>query len=351
MLGLLCLFAAAQAGETNPDKPDKPENPGIGLKKSLDGVTANSDGTYSIRIRLAVRNTGDEDLVLLQITDSLDFVAPDQIVDVRIPQVLTGDLTPNPSYDGITDMRLLQGDDELAAGDEASLVIEFRLRADGNAGPYVNEAMAWAEGKYSGKTAKDRDSCKIKLPVAPTAQFEKTVGEVLLNDDGTYTTEVTLVAENTGPEGLVKLQFKDDLDIFGSGRLLAVDDVEVLEGDLTLNPAYDGRRDIRLLQGDDELARGARASLRFVITFDARTETGPFENCAVLWFAGQDTGIGVDIVDCAQIHLPRRPEISVEMLTGEVTLNDDGSQSVPLTITVSNTGDDDLQGLLLEDSL
>ena len=348
VLGLLCLFAAAQAGETNPDIPDKP---GIGLKKSLDGVTANSDGTYSIRITLAVRNTGNEDLVRLQITESLDFVTPDQIVEVSVAQVLTGDLTANPSYDGITDMRLLQGDDELAMNHDASLVIEFRLRPDGNPGPYVSEAMASAKGKYSGKTVKDRDSCKIKLPVAPTAEFEKTVGEVLRNDDGSYTTEVTLVAENTGPEDLVKLQFKDDLDIFGSGRLLAIGDIEVLEGNLTLNTGYDGRRDIRLLQGHDKLARGARASLRFAISFDAGPETGPFENCAVLWFAGRDTGIGVDIVDCAQIHLLRQPDISAEKLTGEVTLNDDGSQSVPLTITVSNTGDDELQDLLLEDDL
>ena len=44
VLGLLCLFGVAQAGETSPDRPDKP---GIGLKKSLDGVTANSDGTYT----------------------------------------------------------------------------------------------------------------------------------------------------------------------------------------------------------------------------------------------------------------------------------------------------------------
>ena len=37
--------------------------------------------------------------------------------------------------------------------------------------------------------------------------------------------------------------------------------------------------------------------------------------------------------------------------TGTVTLNDDGSQSVPLTITVSNAGDDALEGLSLEDDL
>ncbi|MDH3620168.1 MAG: hypothetical protein OER91_04710 [Gammaproteobacteria bacterium] len=345
MLGLLCLFGAAQAGESNPDKP------GIGLKKSLDGIWANDDGTYSVRITLAVRNTGNEDLARLQINNGLDFVAPDQIVEVGVPQVLTGDLTPNPYYDGVTDMRLLQGDDELAIGYDGSLAIEFRLRPDGDSGPYVSEAMAWAEGKYSGKIVKDRDSCKISLPLVPTADFEKTVGEVLLNDDGSYTTEITLIAENTGPEDLVKLQFKDDLDIFGSGRLLAIGDVEVLEGSLTLNPGYDGRRDIELLQGHDELIRGARASLRFEITFDAGAEPGPFENCAILWFAGRDSGVGVDIEDCADVHLPRQPEISVELLAGAVTLNDDGSQSVPMTITVTNTGGDELEGVSLEDSL
>ena len=178
VLGLLCLYGGAQAGESNPDKP------GIGLKKSLDGIWANDDGTYSVRITLAVRNTGNEDLVRLQINNGLDFVAPDQIVDVGIPLALTGDLTPNPYYDGVTDMRLLQGDDELAIGYDGSLAIEFRLRPDGDSGPYVSEAMAWAEGKYSGKTVKDRDSCKISLPLVPTADFAKTVGEVLLNDDG-----------------------------------------------------------------------------------------------------------------------------------------------------------------------
>ena len=110
------------------------------------------------------------------------------------------------------------------------------------------------------------------------ASWEKTAGEVTANGDGTYTVPITLQAVNTGDEKLVRLQLKDDLDIFGSGQLVDVSAPEVLAGELTLNPGYNGLSDIRLLAGRDSLKPGAEASLRFEITFDPGAESGPFFN-------------------------------------------------------------------------
>ena len=90
VLGLLCLLGAAQAfaGTTY--------DPKIDLTQTVDQVSANGDGTFSVQVTLTVKNAGNEKLVKLQILDKLDFVEPFRIHNVGRPQVLSGELTVNP---------------------------------------------------------------------------------------------------------------------------------------------------------------------------------------------------------------------------------------------------------------
>ncbi len=328
-----------------------PLQPAASWEKSVGIVVANGDGTYTAPITLEAINTGDEVLIDLQFKDDLDIFGSGQLVAVGTPEVLAGGLTLNPGYDGLGDINLLAGSDSLETGTTASLRFEIAFDPGTETGPFNNQALIWTEGKNSGEVLDFYASADITVPVQPAASWEKSVGQVVANGDGTYTAPITLAAVNTGRESLAQVQFKDDLDIFGSGQLISVSPPQIRNGTLTLNPDFDGLSDIRLLDGSDVLAPSEDASLSFAVTFDPGDEPGPFTNLAVIRSKGEDSGNILEIDDDAIIRLPPIPGIMLDKIAGAVTANGDGSLSVPITLVATNSGTELLNGLQLEDHL
>lgn len=342
---LLILLCAVQAfAASNPE-------PQVTLNKSVSLLVANEDGTFTTTFTLRVKNVGNEELVKLQLKDDLDIFGSGHVVAIGERKVQSGKLTLNPHYDGLNDIRLLKRRDSLKPGKEAKLRFDVTFDPGNEPGPFTNRALVWTEGKDSGKGIDVFAKSKFKLPLNPKIRLDKSIGSVVANGDGTFTTPFTLQVTNIGNEELVRLQLKDDLDIFGSGHVVEVDEPKVLDGELTLNPDYDGLDDIRLLKGRDTLKRGSKAKLRFDVTFNPGNEPGPFTNRAVAWSAGKDSGIGADDVDKARIHLPLIPQIKLDKSAGDVASNGDGSLSVLFTLTVTNAGNDALDSLQIEDDL
>jgi uncharacterized repeat protein (TIGR01451 family) len=219
------------------------------------------------------------------------------------------------------------------------------------AGPFTNQAMVWSAGEESGIDLDVFSSAVITLPLRPEIEFKKTAGTVVNNQNGTYTVPIMLDLLNVGKEEIVKLQLKDDLDIFGLGTVTDVGTVEVIAGNLTLNENFDGIDDVRLLTGVDSVPIGGKATVRFPLTFDPAGEPGPFTNWAIAWTEGKDSAIGIDVGARDIIALPPDPGIQLQNDAGEVSENADGSLSVPITLTVTNTGDEALRYLQLTDIL
>jgi len=328
-----------------------PGQPAISLRKTVGEVTSNGYGTFLMPVILEVINTGTEELIKLQIKDDLDIFGPGHVVDISSIAVLASNVTLNPGFNGLDDIRLLDGIDALPVGSTAKLGFDVTFEPGGWTGPYTNRAVAWAEGKYSGTQLDVEARAVVTLPLRPEIEFEKTAGTVVNNQNGTYTVPITLDLLNVGQEEIIKLQLKDDLDIFGTGQVVDVGTVEVIAGNLTLNVNFNGKDDIRLLTGVDTVAVGNRVTLRFPATFDPAGEPGPFTNWAIAWTEGRDSGIGIDIGAMDIIELPPDPRILLQKEAGEVSENADGSLSVPITLTVTNSGDEVLKYLQLTDIL
>ncbi len=328
--------------------------PEMRLRKSASDVVFNQNGTYTVTFAFEARNTGNEELIQLQIEDNLEIFDGGTLVSVGAPQVVSGNLTPNPAFDGINDTRLLDGGDSLSPGQTVVLGLEVTFDPADSAGPFTNVALATAEGRHSGKAADAQAKCTFELPSETAATFEKTASEVTPNPDGTFNVTFTLDAQNTGDEELINLQFKDDLDIFGDGTLLAIETPQVLDGNLTLNPAFDGINDTHLLGGGDSLQPGESARLRFGVTFRAADEPGQCSNQAYIWTKGKHSDTRVDFYASATFGCPpvAASGISLTKTAGEVT-RVDGTlfQSVPITLNVTNTGSEPLSELQIDDPL
>ena len=342
---LLCLFALA------PANANLPYDPHISLEKLVDDLRDNGDGSFTVQFRLVATNSGNEKLRNVTINDALEFVEASRIVDVSSVELVNGALTPNAGYDGVGDISLLSGTDTMPAGAAATLRFELRFLPEGNPGPYTNVAVTRAMGKFSERQVTAHAERQFSLPLGPKVEFQKTVTDVSNNGDGTFSAVVTLDAVNVGAESLLDLQLKDDLDIFGSGALIDVSDIVVLDGSATLNPDYDGISDIRLLAGENNLHREERVRLRFSITFDPALEQGPFENCALFWSRGKHSEAAVDARDCDVIEVPLVPKINFTKTIGSVTSNADGTLSAVVMLDAINIGNDDLVRLQLEDDL
>lgn len=99
--------------------------PALGVAKEVVSIVPADGGNSTVTYRIRARNYGQENLTNLQLTenlattfDTIPFTVPAN--SVTSPN---GNLTPNPNYNGRTDINLLAGTDTLAVGE--TKVLEF----------------------------------------------------------------------------------------------------------------------------------------------------------------------------------------------------------------------------------
>jgi len=338
-----------------PARPPAPPEPAIAVQKSAGAVVDNGNDTFSVPITITVTNTGNDVLTALQLQDSLDIFGAGQLIAVE--DLTSTTLSINPNYDGLTDIDVLTGSDNLPVAASATVTFTVRFDPADEPGPFVNAVVARATGQTSGEVVSGSNDASFPArppaPPEPAIAVQKSAGEVVDNGDDTFSVPITITVTNTGDDVLTALQLQDSLDIFGTGQLIAVDDLT--SATLTVNPNYDGLTDIDLLTGTDNLPVATSATVSFTVRFDPADESGPFVNAVVARATGQESGEVVsdsnDASFPARPPAPREPAIAVQKSAGEVLDNGDDTFSVPITITVTNTGDDVLTALQLQDSL
>ena len=253
-------------------------NPDIDVEKTCTDFAQVGD---TITYTITVTNTGDEDLEGITVDDSL-----------------LGDLSDDFA-------------DTLAAGDSESHEFTYEVTED-SPDPVPNEVTASGSGVDSGELVDDSANCSTDI-LNPDIDVEKTCTDFAqVGDTITYTITVT----NTGDEDLEGITVDDSL-----------------LGDLSDDFA-------------DTLAAGDSESHEF--TYEVTEDSpDPVPNEVTASGSGVDSGELVDdSANCSTDIL--NPDIDVEKTCTDFAQVGD---TITYTITVTNTGDEDLEGITVDDSL
>jgi len=331
--------------------------PGAEVTKALTGLVPNGSGNFTATYLISVENTGNEPLGSIQITDGINQSPNTFPTGSTASIVSTTNLTQNASYDGIGDPRLLAGGDTLAVGATGNVEVEVQFAIDGSQ-PYQNQAVLNTLATISNTvvnepsdnpdTAIDDDP----TPVNPAANAEidvaKTLQSITDNGDGSFTAIFLIEAKNTGDEPLINIALNDSISSsFPAGAIATA----TASSNLTLNTAYDGASQPNLLDGSDRLAPGQSGSVTMEVTFTPTT-AGPFENSVNVKSSGEFSGNTAGADDSAEVTPPFNPEMEIEKRLDSLIL--DGNTSLftaTFTATVTNTGNEAITSLVLQDDL
>ena len=97
--------------------------------------------------------------------------------------------------------------------------------------------------------------------------------------------------------------------------------------------------------------------MTFTLRFACEFGSGPFENIAEATARGGLSDVVTEVVGRAEIVCPAQPPeppvpgIELSKVAGEATVTAPGEFAVPITLTVTNTGNEDLAGVQIRDDL
>lgn len=164
------------------------------------------DGTFLTKYTLTVANTGNVTAENVQMTDDLVAVFGDG--HFAVDTVTSATLAINPGYDGADDINLLVGDDDLAPGASAVVILDVIVDPMGVAGAFRNVATVLSEGVQ--QTNEWTDVADVAFDVAFDLTIDKTANaSAAPGDNVTW----TLVVGNAGPSAVLgPITVTDTLD-------------------------------------------------------------------------------------------------------------------------------------------
>ncbi|MFT3851421.1 MAG: LPXTG cell wall anchor domain-containing protein [Ilumatobacteraceae bacterium] len=131
-------------GENTPTPAVVLPPPQIGLAKQATAVALNADGTHTVTFRLTAQNTGVTDLSQVQVVDDLNatFPLPTSFTVASIAVVHDDgeDNLANASYDGSSDVDLLEGAGTLHPSDVVGIEVRVIVDDHGAGGSFSNSA-------------------------------------------------------------------------------------------------------------------------------------------------------------------------------------------------------------------
>lgn len=276
-----------------------PPTPIIGLAKRVASSVNLGNGVFRVTYELVVSNQGNVDLNNVQVTEDLTTTFA-QAASFTIPansvSSPSGNLAPNPNYNGRTDTNLLAGTDTLVVGQSKTIQFIVDVTPGANLGPYNNQAVASGtdpngttvtdpsqngtnpDPDGDGNPGNNNDPTPLSFAENPVLGVAKSVASVVDAGNGNSTVTYSIRAQNLGDVPLNNLQLTENLvTTFGSVPF-TVNRVSAPQGNLTPNPNYNGRTDLNLLAGTDTLALGETKILELVVTITPPNERRTFTN-------------------------------------------------------------------------
>jgi uncharacterized repeat protein (TIGR01451 family) len=285
----------------------------IGLAKYLYGTPVNNgDGTYSLKYRLKVENTGNAPLSNVQVMDNLATTFTSLTLSAVsasvVTQPATTTLTANGSYDGSSNTNLLSGSNSLKAGEYGILEISLTVQLSGSLGPFNNTASASGTGtggtaatdnSYNGSIVdpdgdgnptNNASPTPVTFTETPKIGVAKTISSSPTNNnDGTYTLTYSILVENVGNVPLNAIQVTDNLSTTFTGAT-SFTVTNVTSPDFTVNfPGYNGVGNLNLLTGtNNNFGVGAQGTILVTVTVTPGGKLGTYNNTAI----GSGTSLG-----------------------------------------------------------
>jgi uncharacterized repeat protein (TIGR01451 family) len=347
----------------------------------------NGNGTYTLTYQISVENSGDVPLADVQLRDDLGttFAAA---TGFAVNRVRSSALSVNASYDGVSNLDLLEGSDVLEPGVSGDVEVRVTVTPDAILGPYDNSAVGSAtsaggqsvsdvsadgpvaDADGDGDPSDDDAPTRITFGEFPVLGVAKRLASPPTNNgDGTYTLTYVLKLENGGDVVLERVQAFDDLGtVFGSVDRFVVESVR--SNDFKVNSSYNGSTLIGLLNGTDTLAPGASGEIEITVAVTPGSELGPYLNVAR---AVADSPSGTSVGDLStdgpsadangngtprddstptSVVFTEAPMLGVaKRVAGDPVANGDGTHSLTYTITLENHGDVESRNVQVTDSL
>lgn len=122
------------------------ENALLGIAKSAEDSTANSDGTFTTTITLLIENVGDVVVNNIEVVDDIAARISPATVEAIANISISGNLTSLVStFNGTSETRLTDGSESLAVGETATISFDLTFRPNDNSGPFLNIASVSGE--------------------------------------------------------------------------------------------------------------------------------------------------------------------------------------------------------------
>jgi uncharacterized repeat protein (TIGR01451 family) len=214
----------ADPAENTPTPVSFAESPVVGVAKAVAGEPINrNDGSFALAYEVLIENWGDVDLSDVSASDDLTAVFPVPST-FSVTGVSSTVFTVNEAYDGVTDIDLLAGTDELAVGDSGTLTIELVLWPNGATGPFRNTVVATGTSPAGIQVVdlsndgadpdpdEDDDPTDNEVPTPVAVPLPGTVtGRVWMDADGDGLPDIdeadvvgaTVILTCSGPDGVI----------------------------------------------------------------------------------------------------------------------------------------------------
>ncbi len=393
----------------NPDAPgdmgttDDPTPiliPDIGLAKQVVGSpTQLANENWEVTYRLVLQNTGTVNLNNLQITENLqiEFGAGVFVGVSAAPSVLSGPSLPgsiapilDASWDGglggSSNTGIFNGTSgTLVPGDITvlNLTVEIDPDATGASDTLDNQADASAtddngtevnDPSDDGADPNNGEDDPTPL-VIPEIGVAKQLNNVVELATGMYEAEYVVVVGNVGSVDLFNLQITEDLAAeFGAGYSSLLTPLAITSSTATLDPTlsagpWDGSGNNDFFDGmSGQLQPGENVTLTFTILLDtlAGDTTDPMDYTNQVEAYGESSG-GTPTTDLSDDGTNPNtdngagttddptpfytPQVRSAKDHGPAVPNADGTYTVPVTITITNTGTSPLMNLSLTEDI
>jgi hypothetical protein len=203
------------------------ENPAIGVAKRAVSVIDNPNGSGTVVYEFNIENFGNVDLDSLQLIDSLFNIFPAPCA-IDVLSITSSDFLVNSNFNGLTDLNLLLGSDNILSGEKGSILLEINVfDCGGNNGPFFNQAFVSAlspggdtiiDASVDGADP-DPNGDNVPVEMSPTpvtfqevtaVGLSKNVVFAQINPDGSFDVSYEFVIENFSLQQLDSIQVEDN---------------------------------------------------------------------------------------------------------------------------------------------
>ncbi|MEI6019522.1 MAG: gliding motility-associated C-terminal domain-containing protein, partial [Bacteroidota bacterium] len=262
----------------------------LGLAKAVKSNSLNSDGTYSVKYKLTVKNYDSAPLSNVAVTENLvnTFPAPTSFTIVSAPMITSSgsSLTLNSLFDGKTQLGITTASASSLPANKID-TIEFIVKVNANSifGPFNNRIVGTA---LTSNSVAIRDTSNNGLNPDPDADLNPTnnslvtpvlftpkvyfglskQGEVTRLANNTFDVSYTITVHNLGNDTLRNVAVKDSLFALTvkSPAKYTMKNGPIAGGQLIANTAFDGKTSCNLLNANNsKMAPKTLSDISFTI--------------------------------------------------------------------------------------